>query len=404
MIFELAVKAGMPLIEITTRDTINLAEVIKHITGRTPILWDTGPAKMPDGALFCLVEEPPPPGHPVKSKGVSEAIYNKLAFAESTLIVVNPAKPSRLAFRAGDLPVPRKLMVKFLKQIVDSEDKAAELVPALGGCTLKEAAEIARMTMTATGALTRQGLTQTRKQCFQGSNGVTQVDPHQWVYAPPEQLADWLAGEKDFFLKSADPRLIPRGLLFDGPPGVGKSEGAKWIANQLGVPLYRLDLGTVMNKYVGESEANMMRALSQLDNEEPCVALIDEVEKIFGTGHDAEDAGVSTRLLSQLLWWQAEHRSRVLTVMTTNRIEILPKELYRPGRIDAVMVFAGLPMSGALELGKQVLSTFPAGKKVGETKLAGALKAAMAKAHDKALISHADVTTICYKLVKKVSL
>ena len=47
-------------------------------------------------------------------------------------------------------------------------------------------------------------------------------------------------------------------------------------------------------------------------------------------------------MMSQLLWWLAEHRSRVLAIMTTNNAKALPKELYREGRMDKVMVFEGL--------------------------------------------------------------
>ena len=93
--------------------------------------------------------------------------------------------------------------------------------------------------------------------------------------------------EKPFFLTGTDPRLIPRGLLFDGLPGTGKTAGAKWVAEQFGVPLYRVDIGGTKNKYVGQSEANMLMNLARIDGEEPAVALIDEVEKVFSTGiHD----------------------------------------------------------------------------------------------------------------------
>ena len=49
--------------------------------------------------------------------------------------------------------------------------------------------------------------------------------------------------EKAFFLTGDDPRLRPRGLMFDGEPGTGKTSAAKWIAEQFGVPLYRQDVG-----------------------------------------------------------------------------------------------------------------------------------------------------------------
>ena len=64
-------------------------------------------------------------------------------------------------------------------------------------------------------------------------------------------------------------------------------------------------------------------------------------------------------MMSQLLWWLAEHKSRVLTIMTTNNSKVLPRELYREGRIDEVMWFAGLDTAEAKEFVKAVLGTFP---------------------------------------------
>src|SRR5581483_7259547 len=126
-------------------------------------------------------------------------------------------------------------------------------------------------------------------------------------YAPDDKLAAWIKKERTFFLHEKDDRLVPRGLLFDGPPGVGKTSGAKFIAEQWGVPLYRVDIGGTKNKWLGESEANWLANLSRLDNEEPCIALFDEIEKAFSVQHGHGDSGTTTTMLSQLLWWLAEH-------------------------------------------------------------------------------------------------
>ena len=93
------------------------------------------------------------------------------------------------------------------------------------------------------------------------SRGLTQVDVKQNFYQPPAELVTWLAAEKKFFLTGTDLRLIPRGLLLDGPPGTGKTAGSKWIAEQLGVPLYRVDIGGTKNKWIGGSEENMLMNL-----------------------------------------------------------------------------------------------------------------------------------------------
>ncbi len=124
-----------------------------------------------------------------------------------------------------------------------------------------------------------------------------------------------------------------------GIPGTGKTMSAKYIAGQLKMTLFRLDVGALQSKYVGESEQNLRRALQVVSQNEPCVMLIDEVEKLF---QGTDDSGVTANLLAGLLWWLQEHRSRVLTIMTTNDEEKLPTELVRPGRIDRRITFGPL--------------------------------------------------------------
>jgi hypothetical protein len=119
----------------------------------------------------------------------------------------------------------------------------------------------------------------------------------------------------------------------------GKSAGSKYIAEHFDIPLYHLDVGAIKGKYVGDSEGNLNAALAQVDQMAPCVLLIDEIEKVFASQNDS---GVTSSLLGTLLWWLQEHKSQVFTIMTTNNRLSIPKELYREGRIDEVMVFQGL--------------------------------------------------------------
>ena len=346
---KLAIAAQLPLVAVRTRDSMNLHEVLREITKKAPQPW-LPKAPIEKHKLYTFTWAP-------KAELPLFSLYEKMVAAESTLILVNPPTVKEPMFDAGEVPVPRRLMMKFMTAVVDDEKKAEELLRGLGGCTIKEAAELARLTMARDKSLTVKGLMETRKSSFQASSGLTQVDPKQSFYQPPPQLVDWVAQEKPFFLHGTDPRLIPRGLLLDGPPGTGKTAAAKWLADQFGVPLYRVDIGGTKDKFVGASEANMLLNLSRLDHEEPCVALIDEVEKVFSTSN-TDLSGTTSTMLSQLLWWLAERRSRVLVVMTTNRAKALPRELYREGRIDEVMWFGGLDEGPAVKFVISVLKTF----------------------------------------------
>lgn len=328
---------------------MNLHDVLHEITDQVPHTWQPQ-IKLEPGEVYTHVCNP-------KQELPLNEYYGQFVKAEASLILVNPKEVKEPMYNAGEVPVPRSLVLKFISVVVDNKKKAEELMRGLGGCTIKEAAELVRLTMARDASLTVDGLMETRRSGFQGANGLTPVDTKQDFYSPPSPLVHWVAKEKGFFLTGEDFRLIPRGLLFDGPPGTGKTSGAKWLAAQLGVPLYRLDIGGTKSKWVGESEGRLIQNLSRIDNEEPAVVLLDEVEKIFSTSTN-DSSGTSSAMLSQLLWWLAERRSRILVVMTTNKASALPKELYREGRVDEVFWMTGLGKPDALNFITSLFKTF----------------------------------------------
>ena len=136
---------------------------------------------------------------------------------------------------------------------------------------------------------------------------------------------------------------LPKGVLIIGMPGCGKSLIAKSIANEFGVSLLRLDINRLMGQYVGQSEANLRRALSTAEAAHPCVLWIDEIEKAFaGVGGDGGGNDVTTRLFGQFLTWMQEKENTVFVVATANDISKMPPEFLRKGRFDELF-FVDLP-------------------------------------------------------------
>jgi len=128
----------------------------------------------------------------------------------------------------------------------------------------------------------------------------------------------------------------PRGMFLAGISGCGKSLIAKAVATVLGnVPLIRLDLGAMKSKFVGESEANLRKALATIEAIGRCVVLVDEIEKaLSGATQGAADGGVSADALGALLTWMQERTSQAFIIATANDVTQLPPELLRKGRWD----------------------------------------------------------------------
>ena len=357
---DVAVKARLPLISVTTRDPLSTKVVLDALSGRkdTKRLVGLLPhGELTKGQILYIVGKFALPG----GKKTLENLESHYKTHEISIVVVNHPGPLPPNFYdAGEMPTPVKLVRKLLRRYVDHK-AAPAMMPALGGLTLKEVAWLIRIATSSHGEITRDTLTLARRTAFKAAAGLQQINSDLGPYIPEEQLSAWAKADLGFFLNGTDPRLRPRGLLLAGDPGTGKTSAAKWLADRMGIPAYRLHCGSLFNKYVGETEKAMMQALAQVDRDEPCVFLLDEVEKIFGTKGGTAGESITQNVLGELLWWLQEHTTRVLTIMTTNAIKELPPELYRPGRVDATMTFDGVRWAPAVILAKHIAESYSAG-------------------------------------------
>jgi SpoVK/Ycf46/Vps4 family AAA+-type ATPase len=131
----------------------------------------------------------------------------------------------------------------------------------------------------------------------------------------------------------------PRGVLLVGVQGCGKSLAARVCADILGLGLVRLDPGRLFGGTVGESEANLRRLTAAAERLAPVVLWIDELDKgLVGSEGAASDAGTAARVLT----WLQERARPVFVVATANRVDALPPELLRRGRLDETF-FVDLP-------------------------------------------------------------
>lgn len=139
------------------------------------------------------------------------------------------------------------------------------------------------------------------------------------------------------------PELIAVGLpltgtlLLSGPPGVGKSMAAQWLARQIGVPLVSVNLASVVSSFLGSSGRNI-RSVLEYAKSGPCVMLLDEFDAIAKRRNDESDIGELKRLVNVILLELDRWPDDNLLVAATNHLQLLDEAVDR--RFDRHIVFA----------------------------------------------------------------
>lgn len=221
------------------------------------------------------------------------------------------------------------------------------MVRNLKGLTASDARRIARKVIADDGMICEADLPKVAKAKFDllNKNGVLSFEFEPISFADVAglgRLKRWVEQRRAVFLGQATRLQLdpPKGLLLLGVQGTGKSLAAKAVAGGFRVPLLRLDMASVYNKYHGETERNLRESLHSAEVMAPCVLWIDEIEKAFSTS-DA-DQGTSRRILGYFLTWMAERKASIFLVATANAVDQLPPELLRKGRFDEIF-FVDLP-------------------------------------------------------------
>jgi SpoVK/Ycf46/Vps4 family AAA+-type ATPase len=282
----------------------------------------------------------------------------------STVIIVGHAirmpeelRPFTAPFRLP-LPTPNELRkivydaaadwgAENGRREVSTTNKAIELlVRNLTGLTATDARRLAIKAIADDGAITESEMPEVMRAKYEllGNESPLSFEYETAKFSDiggMSRLRQWLEVRKSFFTDGDQPKLDPpRGVLLLGVQGCGKSLAAKAAAGIFGVPLLRLDFGVLYNKYYGETERNLRKALETAEVMAPCVLWMDEIEKGLAVGD--EDDGLSRRILGALLTWLSERKKPVFVVATANDITRLPPEMVRKGRFDEIF-FVDLP-------------------------------------------------------------
>jgi hypothetical protein len=231
-----------------------------------------------------------------------------------------------------------------------TREEAQRLVHALSGLTLNQARQVIAQAIVADGRLSGDDI-RTVIRCkgeMIERGGILEffpIDENRFEIGGFARLKAWLENARVGFTPEARALNLeaPKGILLVGVQGCGKSLAAKFIARQWQLPLLKLDVGRLYEKYVGESEKNFRKATTMAEAMAPVVLWIDEVEKVFAQGGSSEsDGGLSQRLFGAFLTWLQEKEEEVFVVGAANDLMNVPPELLRKGRFDEIF-FVDLP-------------------------------------------------------------
>lgn len=152
-----------------------------------------------------------------------------------------------------------------------------------------------------------------------------------------EETIQWPLSYPDLFRKADI--TPPRGILLNGPPGVGKTLVAKALATESGVNFISIKGPALMNKWVGESERAVRDVFHKAKLASPCILFLDEIDSIAPRRGGGDATAVSDRIIAQLLTEMdgVEELRGVLVLAATNRRELVDPALLRAGRFDFVI-------------------------------------------------------------------
>ncbi len=130
--------------------------------------------------------------------------------------------------------------------------------------------------------------------------------------------------------------IIPKGMIFSGPPGTGKTYFAKAIATAINATVTVVSGPELKSKWVGESEQNLRRVFDQARKSAPSIIIFDELDSFASSRGTYTGSGVEHSMVNQLLTEMDGFRKEelVFVVGTTNFVESLDAALLRPGRFE----------------------------------------------------------------------
>ncbi|MBD8091476.1 AAA family ATPase [Pseudomonas fluorescens] len=216
---------------------------------------------------------------------------------------------------AGFTLIGRQVVSKLKKSQPEFATRLAELLATDGG--VRNAPRIA----SPVDADSRRSLLK------EDTHVVLESEP-TWESSIESQLLDVII-ERENFKELIEAGLEPiKSMIFTGPPGVGKTLAANWLASKLNLPILTLDLATVMSSLLGKTGSNIKAVIDHAKTL-PCILLLDEFDAIAKRRDDDKDVGELKRLVNVLLQAIDEWPSTSILIAATNHPDMLDPAVWR---------------------------------------------------------------------------
>jgi len=228
-----------------------------------------------------------------------------------------------------------------IQKAIEAEGKMDQVLDALVGLEDQQAQQALAVSLAEVGTVEPEVLLKSKRALLK-SEALEWIEPllsGMDDIGGLDLLKDYLIiAHSSFVLSQRETKTPrPRGALFAGPPGVGKSLTAKCVGIAWKLPVIRLNIGALFGKFQGQSESNWRQARQVVEALAPCILWIDEIEKGlqgFGGGASETDGGTTARVGNDFLTWLAEVDKPIYIIGTANDPLKVPAEFFRAGRFD----------------------------------------------------------------------
>lgn len=217
-----------------------------------------------------------------------------------------------------------------------SEDN--DTVQALAGVSLSALASLVKRRAHEGKVLGAQDWIEAKKQLVENDSAglVEFIESKRTLddYHAQEALKVWLRQDMALW-QAADLRALPKGYIFCGPVGTGKTYLVECLAGEAGVPVVKLK--NFRDRWVGSSEGNLEKIFRLIRGLGRCIVFIDEADQTLGKRDGGSgDSGLSGRIYSMIAqeMGDADNRGKVIWILASSRPDLIEVDLKRPGRVD----------------------------------------------------------------------